>query len=296
MKPSPCRRRLRHCRQRAADPKVTVSHRISRLCTVTRHRSGGWRPRSDSPGVTAARRPGGSPIRRTGSASTLSLPSRRSPGVGVDDERDIDEHPGHQFDVGEVGHQQPIRCAHPELAVHQIWRPRRAWISDRGAHRFLSAHALPAMTAHQALHGGLGHRDALALQVRPHLHRPVQRLRLTAAVLVGFVVAGQHLSDGGVPQSPLRGRPHRPRVEGSRGDRHTVLGEHAADRSDPETVPVISDERTDLRRGQRRERGSLSRTKKDVAALSISMVCSSSALRRLNARISAAASLETPSR
>ena len=61
------------------------------------------------------------------------------------------------------------------------------------------------MTAHQALHGGLGHRDALALQVRPHLHRPVQRLRLTAAVLVGFVVAGQHLSDGGVPQSRFEG-------------------------------------------------------------------------------------------
>jgi hypothetical protein len=65
---------------------------------------------------------------------------------------------------------------------------------------------------------------------------------------------------------------HRPRMEGSRGDRHTVLREHAADRSDPETVPVISDERTDLRCGQRRERGSLSRTKKDVAALRISIV------------------------
>ena len=48
--------------------------------------------------------------------------------------------------------------------------------------------------------------------------------------------------------------------------------------------------------GQRRWRGSLSRTKKDVAALRISMVCSSSALRRRSARISAAASLETPSR
>ena len=80
-----------------------------------------------------------------------------------------------------------------------------------------------------------------------------------------------------------------------RGDRHGVLGEHAADRSDPETVPVGGDELAD-RSGQRRLRGSLSRTKKDVAALRISIVCSSSALRRFNARISAAASEETPSR
>ena len=36
-----------------------------------------------------------------------------------------------------------------------------------------------------------------------------------------------------------------PGVERSRGDRHAVLGQHAADRSDPETVPVLSDERAD---------------------------------------------------
>ena len=113
---------------------------------------------------------------------------------------------------------------------------------------------------------------------------------------VGLVVAGQDLGDRGVPQGPLRGRTHRPGVEGPRGDLNTVLAQHAADRSDPEAVPVISNELTHLRCAQRRERGSLSRAKKDVAALRISMVCSSSALRRLSARISAAASLETPSR
>jgi hypothetical protein len=52
-----------------------------------------------------------------------------------------------------------------------------------------------------------------------------------------------------------------------------VLREHAADRSDPETVLVVGDELTDRTR-QRWLRGSLSRTKKDVAALSISMVIS----------------------
>jgi hypothetical protein len=50
-----------------------------------------------------------------------------------------------------------------------------------------------------------------------------------------------------------------------------VLGEHAEDRSDPEAVLVFGDERAD-RTGQRRLCGSLSRTKKDVAALRISMV------------------------
>src|SRR6478736_9950502 len=52
----------------------------------------------------------------------------------------------------------------------------------------------------------------------------------------------------------------------------TVLAQHAADRSDPEAVPVLGDELAD-RTGQRRLRESLSRTKKDVAALRISMVC-----------------------
>src|SRR5882724_3326909 len=51
------------------------------------------------------------------------------------------------------------------------------------------------------------------------------------------------------------------------------------DRSDPETVLVLGDQRAD-RTGQRRLCGSLSRTKKDVAALRISIVCSSSELRR----------------
>jgi hypothetical protein len=80
----------------------------------------------------------------------------------------------------------------------------------------------------------------------------------------------------------------------TQGDLDALLAEHAADRSDPETVPVLGDELAD-RIGQRWLRGSLSRTKKDVAALRISMVCSNSALRRLSDRISAAAPLETPS-
>ena len=83
--------------------------------------------------------------------------------------------------------------------------------------------------------------------------------------------------------SPVQFRESRQRGKQASSDR-----EHAADRSDPETVPVAGDELAD-RTGQRRLRGSLSRTKKLVAAFRISIVCSSSALRRLRARISAAA-------
>jgi hypothetical protein len=46
-----------------------------------------------------------------------------------------------------------------------------------------------------------------------------------------------------------------------------VLGEHAADRSDPEPSAMLGNEGTD-----QRCRGSLARTKKLVAALRISMV------------------------
>jgi len=54
---------------------------------------------------------------------------------------------------------------------------------------------------------------------------------------------------------------------------------------------VLGDEPAD-----HRCRGSLSRTKKLVAALRISIVCSSSALRRLSSRISRADAVVTPLR
>ena len=72
-----------------------------------------------------------------------------------------------------------------------------------------------------------------------------------------------------------RGLASEPGVERSRGDLAPMLGEHAADRSDPEPSTMLGDERTD-----QRCRGSLSRTKKVVAALRISMVCSNSAILR----------------
>ena len=53
------------------------------------------------------------------------FPAHDRPGVGVDDERDVDEHAGDELDVGEVGHEQHVGCGHPELAVHQVRRSHR---------------------------------------------------------------------------------------------------------------------------------------------------------------------------
>src|SRR5699024_7275642 len=74
-------------------------------------------------------------------------------------------------------------------------------------------------------------------------------------------------------------------------DLHALGGQGTTDRSDPEPRAILGDEPTDYRRC-----GSLSRTKKLVAALSTSMVCSSSRFLRFSSRFSAAMAVVTPSR
>jgi hypothetical protein len=87
--------------------------------------------------------------------------------------------------------EQPVGGWHPELPVDQVWGALGSWVGHGGADPLVAAYALSAVGAHEPLDGGLGHRNALTLQVRPHLHRPVQRLRRPVAVLVRLVVAGQ---------------------------------------------------------------------------------------------------------
>ena len=176
-----------------------------------------------------------------------------------------------------------------ELALDQISSARRGRIGHRGADLLASCDPKSAVVTHEAFHGAASNRDALALHVSPHLGGPIQRLGFAAAVLVRLVEAGQHLGDHRVPQRPRRRGPRQPGVECSRGDRTAVLGEHAADRSDPEPSTLLGDERTDQRR-----RGSLSRAKKLVAALRISTVSSSSRFLRLSSRFSRAMSVGTP--
>ena len=147
----------------------------------------------------------------------------------------------------EVRDQQSVRCSDSELAVHEVLGPVHCRISDRGPHSGLPADALPAMGPHQPFDGAAGHADPLTVQVGPHLQRPVERFWWLAAVFVGFVVAGEDFGQGGVAQGPFRGRTSSPGVEGSRGDLVSVCGEHSADRSDPEPVPVVGDELADQR-------------------------------------------------
>ena len=200
-----------------------------------------------------------------------ALPAHDPTGEGVDGERGVDEHPGREAHVGEVGDHQYVRRRHRELAVHQIGRAGGVRVGLGGADLLGPNDPVPAIGPHEPFHGAAGHLDALPVQVGPHLGGPIQALRLAPAVLVGLVVAGQDLGDRHVPQGPLRRLARLPGVERSRGDLAAVLAEHPADRNDPEPSAMLGNERTD-----QRCRGSLARTKKLVAAFRISIVSSSS--------------------
>jgi hypothetical protein len=96
--------------------------------------------------------------------------------------------------------------------------------------------ALDAHLAHQPLHRAAGHVVALAAQPQPHLagtqagHEPIR-----------VPLVGDQLSELLIPQRPSR-RPTRHNVvKRRRGDRAAVLGQHPADRLDPELVAVFSD-------------------------------------------------------
>jgi len=162
-----------------------------------------------------------------------TLPADDHTGVGVDDERGVAEPVGHRH-VGEVGHLQQVRRRNLPLPAHQVRRPGRGRIRLGSARRAAGAgHPTPAVAAHDPLHRAPRHRDAPALQVRPHLQAAIQALRRAFPVGIGFVVAGQDLGDRGVPQRPFRRRRRAVRPVGARGDRHAVHGQCPADRYDP---------------------------------------------------------------
>jgi hypothetical protein len=134
--------------------------------------------------------------------------------------------------------------------------------------------------------GPAGHRDSFAAQVGPHLQAAIQRFRRAFALRLGFINAGQNLGDRGIPLHPLRRRRAPVRPVGARSDLHTVHRQCSSDRCDPVPAAVLVDELTDQRR-----RGSHSRAKKLVAALSIWIVASSSLVLRRNSRSSRAVSV-----
>ena len=135
--------------------------------------------------------------------------------------------------MGEVGYHQLVGCSHLELAVDQVRCPTRRRIRDGGTHLLCPGHSLPPVGSHQPFDGAAGHLDALPVEMRPYLQRPIQRLRSTSTVTVALVITGQDLGDRHVPQCPFRRRPRQPGVKGSRSDLPAMHNQHSTDRSDP---------------------------------------------------------------
>src|SRR4029077_6995129 len=124
---------------------------------------------------------------------------------------------------------------------------------------------------------------ALAAPLRRHLAQSVHAFRRADG-------GPQRVSDPGVGDGPLRRGGGCPVAVRAWGDLHTVLGEHAADRLDPETAgPHLVDESAD-----QRWRGSSSRAKKIEAAFRISLASLRSRFSRSNSLIRCCSAVVAP--
>ena len=207
------------------------------------------------------------------------------PRVDVDDERHV--HPaGVRLDVGQVRHPQPVRCRRLELARHEIGRPMQPVIGDGGdLERLAPSGPGQAFLAHQPLDGASSDADVLSVELCPDLvgaideqvlaHRPVGSPRPVPRRARARADGGRLLGD------PIR----------VRGDLAAVLGEHSADRLDPEPVAVCVDERDYLFDWR-----SSSAPKKADAAFKISFARRSSRFSRSSSLIRARSSVVTPGR
>lgn len=162
-----------------------------------------------------------------------------------------------------------------EAALHVIRRTRHARVGS-GSDDLLPAPdpAQPLLT-HQPFDRAPGDHEALAAQEVPDLPEatdPAPELQTE-----------EHPLDLGdqfrVTQRSGQGRPLLERVVAGRGDLHPVLGQHAADRLDPEPVTMIVNELN-----YHGKRGPSSRAKNEDAANKISFA-------RFSSRTSASSAL-----
>ena len=138
--------------------------------------------------------------------------------------------------------------------------------------------------AHQPLHGAPGRRDALAVQLVPHLPGAVP----FPAVLID---PQDLFLQRGVPDRPRRRRPRPGRVVPRRRDAHLSLAQGPADRPDPEQAPVGLDI------GHHQDyRWPSSAAKKALAVRKIAFTRRSSAFSRSSARIRVASAGAVPGR
>jgi hypothetical protein len=180
-------------------------------------------------------------------------------------------------------------CRRPEVPVHQVRVPRMRRIRDRGPDLPRPPHvAPPPVCPHQPLHRATV-MPSSRRQVRPGLHRAVQRLRLALAIFAGLEHARQQPGQPRIAHRPPRRRPRPPRPVRPRRDPDPVRTKCPAHRDDAEPARHRGDERADHRRS-----GSASRAKKRVASVRIAIVRSSSDTFRRSARTSAASAVLTP--
>ena len=99
-------------------------------------------------------------------------PADDAAGVGVDDERDVDE-AGPRRDVGEVRDPQHVRPWCPEPAIDVIERTGRGLVAHRRAHPPAADHPLQSHFLHQARHRAAGHVVPFPQQLPPDLAHAV---------------------------------------------------------------------------------------------------------------------------
>src|SRR3954465_3367443 len=213
-------------------------------------------------------------------------PAQDPAGADVGDEGDVDE-PGQGPDVGEVRYPPLVRPRRRGPGpVDEVRVPRRGG-GPAGGRRgpAAAADAVDARDRHQptdlvtapGMPGAAGGVPELAHAVEPAVE-PVEVDQDVRGVGVGQLRRADRRLDAG--------------VVGARGDRDSVLGEHMADRLDPEAVGV----RGDVVADQRSRRSSSAAAKNADAVLRISFARRSSATSRRSALASSDASVVTPGR
>src|SRR5664280_651162 len=187
--------------------------------------------------------------------------------------------------VGEVGHPEPVGGDSREVPVHEVIRSVLTVVGVGGDLMGLApAHTGESQVAHQALDRAAGDPGALPVELAPDLVGPVD--------VEVLPVYPENLDlQVLVPEGALRRWALLRCPVGVRGDLAAVLGEHPADRLDPEAVSVDVDVGDYLCC-----RRSSSAPKKVAADLRISLARRSSLFSRSRAFIRARSSVVSPGR
>ena len=161
-------------------------------------------------------------------------PADDATGVGVDDERDVDEALPRR-DVGEVRDPQHVRPWRPELAINVIERTGRGAIAHRRAYTAAADHSLQSHFLHQSRHRAAADVVPFPEQLAPDFAHAVD---LEVLIENPFDLDAEHDVALDARRCCLwLGAPGNMGVVGRRGDLN-----NSADRLDPVFVAVRIDE------------------------------------------------------